>query len=80
MYRIRIRLPLKTKVPGRNADDSPDVRSAFRVIAGIARGTGTRLIGRALGVARTEGGYPQRAGAGDASRGVDFGWRLLGIP
>ena len=39
--RIRIQLPLKAKVPGRTTNDGPDVRPAFRIVAGIGRGTGT---------------------------------------
>ena len=94
MYRIRIQLPLKTKIPGRTTDDSPYVRSTFRIIAGIVRGAwliivrgawliivrGAWLISRALGAARTEGGHPQGAGASDDGCNIDFSWQLLRIP
>ena len=86
VYRIRIQLPLKTKIPGRTTDDSPNVRSTFRIIAGICRGAwlmivrGAWLISQAPGAARTEGGHPQGAGASDDGCDIDFSWQLLRIP
>ena len=70
MCRIRIQLLPKIKIPGRTTNDDPNIRSTFRITAGILRGAW--LIIRALGAAWIDGGHPQGAGASDSDNACDI--------